>query len=272
MIFCEKQGIIINGWFRKGVKQMERKESFEIAALTDIAVHLAWAQVEAFADDVEKIQVLAAGDEASVRDLHIGVQEDTLTVEQPQYTLNLNIKESRWLQVCVRIPHAWREKVHINTIGGMINARGLCGNRIVLDSISGDLRANKLDAETLSLKTISGDIRVENVRADVLTARTVGGNIALNGMTAQNVKTTSVSGEQALHFAAAFENAELRSVSGDVVLTAPIARVNATMRSVSGRMSTEGVTLVEETDVPTLRATGVSADMKVISIQEQREE
>ncbi len=48
---------------------MERNVSFDVEKLSDIAVRLAWAQIEIFADDVEKIQVLAAGDEASVREL-----------------------------------------------------------------------------------------------------------------------------------------------------------------------------------------------------------
>lgn len=247
---------------------MERNVSFSASGLTDIAVRLAWAQVEAFADDVEKIQVLAAGDEASVRDLRVEVDGDTLAIEQPQYALNLNITESRWMQVCVRIPRAWNEKVHINTIGGMLNVRGLSGSRIVLDTISGDLRAVKLDSVELSLKTISGDIRADNVQTQTLSARTVGGNVSLNDTSASCVKCTTVSGEQTLHIVSAFEKLELRSVSGNVLLTSPVQLMNVQMRSVSGRMNTEGVTLTEDKNASTVRITGVSADLKIISIKE----
>ena len=50
----------------------------------------------------DKVQVMAAGDDSSVEDLRIAVKDGSLTVEQPQYGLSLNIMESRWLQVrCV---------------------------------------------------------------------------------------------------------------------------------------------------------------------------
>lgn len=86
---------------------MERNLSFDTEELTSIAVRLGWAQLEMFADEVDKVQVMAAGDDSSVEDLRIAVKDGILTVEQPQYGLSLNIMESRWLQVCVRVPSQW---------------------------------------------------------------------------------------------------------------------------------------------------------------------
>ena len=41
---------------------MERNLSFDTEGLEKIAVHLGWAQLEMFADEVDKVQVMAAGD------------------------------------------------------------------------------------------------------------------------------------------------------------------------------------------------------------------
>lgn len=78
---------------------MERNLSFDTEGLEKIAVHLGWAQLEMFADEVDKVQVMAAGEDSSVEDLRIAVKDGCLTVEQPQYGLSLNIMECRWLQV-----------------------------------------------------------------------------------------------------------------------------------------------------------------------------
>lgn len=62
---------------------MERNLSFDTEGLEKIAVHLGWAQLEMFADEVDKVQVMAAGDDSSVEDLRIAVKDGCLTVEQP---------------------------------------------------------------------------------------------------------------------------------------------------------------------------------------------
>ena len=140
------------------------------------------------------MQVLAAGDEKSVRDLRIEVDGDALLVEQPQYGLSLNITDSRWMQVCIRVPKTWDKKLHVFTIGGMLNARGLTGSRIVLDTVSGDVRATRLAARELSLKSISGDVRAYTLAGDSVTVRTVSGNITLDDAAAKAFKCTTVSG------------------------------------------------------------------------------
>lgn len=247
---------------------MERNESFAASNLIDLVVHMAWAQVEIFADDIDRVQVLAAGDENSVRDLRIGIDENVLLVEQPQYGLSLNITDSRWMQVCIRVPKTWDKKIHVFTIGGLLNARGLNGSRLVLDTVSGDVRAVRMTAKEISLKSISGDLRSDTLVSDSLSARTVSGNIAFDDVTAKTYKATTVSGELKLKLKAGFETMDLRTVSGDVTLFTHVNRMNVSMRSLSGRVSADGVELVEDKSAPTVRVTGVSADLKLVCAKE----
>ncbi|MCL1855849.1 MAG: hypothetical protein FWF86_08960, partial [Clostridia bacterium] len=90
---------------------MERNELFPTEGLIEVVIHLAWAQLEVFADDVDQIQVLVAGDEDSVSHLDISQKNGVLLVEQPQYGLHLNLASQCWMQVCVRIPRSWRQEI-----------------------------------------------------------------------------------------------------------------------------------------------------------------
>ena len=247
---------------------MERNESFSADNLNDLAIHMAWAQVEIFADDIDRVQVLAAGDENSVRDLRIEQDGDALVAEQPQYGLSINITESHWMQVCVRVPKSWEKKIHVNTVNGLLNARGLNGSRIVLDTISGDIHAARMKAAEIVLKSVSGDIRTEDLTADNFTVRSVSGTVKLDGVAAKSYKCTTVSGKQKIRQTAGFEQMELRSVSGDVTLITPEERVNVSMRSLSGRVSADGVQLTQEGNVPFVQATGVSAELKLVLAKE----
>ncbi len=247
---------------------MERNVNFGTEGLSDIAVHLAWAQLEIFADDVEKIQVMAAGDESSVSDLRIEVKDGTLLVEQPQYGLSLNIMESKWLQVCVRVPRAWGHGIHCSTLSGLLSARKLNGSEIVLETVTGDLRALKLSAAQMSLKSVSGDTRGEELKAEKLNMRSVSGDAALDALSTKTLKCNSVSGEQTYNMNSSFERVDVTAVSGNVIITAPVEAMNVSLRSISGRVRTEGVSITDREDVPVVRITGVSADLKLISIKE----
>lgn len=247
---------------------MERNASFELNGLEQITVRLAWAQLEIFADDVEKIQVMAAGDEASANDLRIEVNNHGLLVEQPQYGLSLNLMDSRWLQVCVRVPRNFGKPINCSCISGMLSARKLNGSDIQLETISGELRATKLTASSLRLKTVSGDTRGEELNVDKLNIRTISGDMALDALDVKQLKSTSVTGEQTYNMTGGFELVDVAAVSGNVIITAPVEAMNVNMRSVSGRVRTEGVSVVEQADVPSVKITGVSSDLKLISIKE----
>ena len=129
---------------------MERNLSFDTEGLEKIAVHLGWAQLEMFADEVDKVQVMAAGDDSSVEDLRIAVKDGCLTVEQPQYGLSLNIMECRWLQVCVRVPSQWKGDIALSTLSGLLSARKLCAKSLSLETVSGDLHAVRICAADAS--------------------------------------------------------------------------------------------------------------------------
>ncbi|MEG0902485.1 MAG: DUF4097 family beta strand repeat-containing protein, partial [Clostridia bacterium] len=227
-----------------------------------------WGQLEIFADDVEKIQVMAAGDETSTNDLRIEVREGTLLVEQPQYGISFNITESKWLQVCVRVPRSWRQGIRCTTISGMLSARKLNGSVISLETVTGDLRALILTAEEITLKTISGDARGEVLSAEKIGVRSVSGDMALDMLSVKQLRCNSVSGEQTYNMTGFFERVDVASVSGNVIITAPAEEMNASLRSISGRVRTEGVSITESTEVPCVRVTGVSSDLKLISIKE----
>lgn len=247
---------------------MERNMSFDAGQLTTVTVHLAWAQLEIFADDVDKFQVMAAGDDNSVNDLRIVQNGGELLVEQPQYGLSLNILDSKWLQVCVRMPRTWVGTVRANTISGMLSARKLTAGELALETVSGELRATRLTASQLALKTISGDLRGEELKAVHLGVRNVSGDTALDALKVETLKCNSVSGEQTYNMAESFRTVDITTVSGNVIITSPVETMNASLRSISGKMRTEGVSLTEDTSIPTVRITGVSADLKLISIKE----
>ena len=86
---------------------MERNESFSAEGLHELAVRLAWAQLEIYTDDIGKIQVIASGDEHTVKELRMAVLDGVLEIEQPQYGLSLDITHGHWMQISIRVPKAW---------------------------------------------------------------------------------------------------------------------------------------------------------------------
>ncbi len=248
---------------------MERNESFAAANLNDLAIRLAWAQVEIFADDIDRVQVLAAGDENSVSDLRIETDGQVLIVEQPQYGLSLNITESHWMQVCVRMPKSWNQQIHVTTVSGLLNARKLNGSYLELDTVSGDVHVSRITAKEIKMKTVSGDVRADELTAERLSARSLSGQIVLSDVSAKYYKCSTVNGEQRISQKTGFEQMELRSVSGDITLKTAVEKLGVSMRSVNGRVQTEGVQLTDAAGDPQVRITGVSADVKLIYAKQE---
>lgn len=251
----------------KRFNAVERNVHFETAGLSDIVVHLAWAQLEIFADDVEKIQVLVAGDENSVSDLRIETKDGILLVEQPQYGLSLNVMGSKWMQVCIRVPRAWPHQIHATTLSGLLSARGLSGSRITLETVSGDMRGLRLTAQELLFKTISGDVRAEALTAPEISLRSVSGDLVVDEAKVQTLRCNSVSGEQTYNLSDAFKRMDINTVSGNVIITSPLEKLNMALRSISGRVRTEGVAITDDSTAPSVKVTGVSADVKLICVK-----
>ena len=125
-----------------------------------------------------------------------------------------------------------------------------------------------LEAGALTLKSVSGDVRGEALTAERMNVRSVNGDIALDALDVQQLKCASISGEQTYNMTAAFTSLEVTAVSGSVIITAPVEAMNVSLRSISGRVRTEGVSITDRGGVPVVRVTGVSADLKLISIKE----
>ena len=189
-------------------------------------------------------------------------------MEQPQYGISLNIMECRWLQVCVRVPSQWKGDIALSTLSGLLSARKLCAKSLSLETVSGDLHAVRICAADASLKTVGGDMRGEQLTAESLNVRSVSGDTALDALSVKSLKCTSVSGEQTYNMACAFEKVDVTAVSGNVIITAPVEAMDVSLRSISGRVRTEGVNIREGEGVPSVRVTGVTADLKLISIKD----
>ena len=50
---------------------MNKILTFSPASVTSLEVHLAWASLEILADDVDELQIMAAGDDNDVNDLKV---------------------------------------------------------------------------------------------------------------------------------------------------------------------------------------------------------
>ena len=246
---------------------MEKNLCFEAPSVQQLIVKLAWAQLELLTDDVEDIQVLAAGDEHTVSELRILFKDGRLIVEQPQYGLSMDLINGKWMQVCVRIPKSWRGLVDAHTISGLLNTRGVAGGDITLETVSGDLRALSVTAVSMYLRTVSGNIKGGGLSGERLSLRTISGNVDLMAIDFQTVKSNAVSGQQKMEFAKPFARVDVTAVSGDVTLHVPMDKLDAALRSVSGRMRTSGVFLVD--DAPAVRINGVSADLEVACTAKQ---
>ena len=65
---------------------MNKIETFSPTQITSVEAHLAWASLEVLADDVNELQVMAAGNDKDVSDLRIQEKEGRLGVEPVSYT------------------------------------------------------------------------------------------------------------------------------------------------------------------------------------------
>jgi hypothetical protein len=248
---------------------MEKNFSFPKESVTELMCRLSWAQLELLADDVQEIQVLAAGDDQSVSDMRIENQGGRLMVEQPPFIFSLNFVTHKWTQVCIRIPKDWRGDIDAHTVSGLLNSRGIKGRVVEMETVSGDLRALAVAAESMALHTVSGDIKGGDLIGEELSLRTVSGDARLQSIAFDKVRFNGVSSDLWLEFKAPFTRVEGKTVSGDVEIHAPLASVDASLKSVSGRIHTSNVVLKEGGS--TVRINGVSADLTVVSTLDKPE-
>lgn len=248
---------------------MEKKVRFSKDSIREVLAHLAWAQLEIMGDDVEDIQVLAAGDDHTVEELRLGERGGTLYVEQPQYGISMNITTGRWMQVIIRLPKDWEGNIDAHTISGTMSVRGVAGPEIAMETVSGDLRAMNVAGDSTALRTVSGDVKAGGFTGRKLSLRTVSGDLDIQGSAFESVKANGVSGDIVLEFTAPFRRVEGTTVSGDMTIHVPVEALDAAVRGVSGRVRTSGVSLVDSGDF--VRLNSVSGDLVIISTLNENE-
>lgn len=240
---------------------MNKILTFSPTLITSVEAHLAWASLEILADDVEDMQVMAAGDDNDVNDLKVEEKSGRLVIEQPTYGLTIKLNTERWMQIILRLPRSWKGALDANTITAPLSARGIQGTDVSLDTVSGDLRAANLTGIALSLRTVSGNIRAQGMTGDQLSLRTVSGQVSMTGIACMNLRIGGVSASQRLEFARPFEKLDLTTVSGDVDVYAPLTQADIAVRAVTGRVLTSGVSIVQS--APQIRGASVSGNLAV---------
>ena len=261
---------------------MENVVRYEKSEAEKIDVSLGWGQVTFTAEPIEKLQVIATGDEESVKELRIFHENNEVFIQQPQYGLTVNINSTKWLEVLVRIPEGWEIDVEARTVGGVINVKNLSGEQLCFDTVSGNIVASDITCEERKMKTISGDIRGKNFTADEVALRTVSGDIKVGGITGDelNIRTisgtvaveqiayeeiaaTSVSGKFVLGCVKIFKQCDCNTVSGDFSLYVPVKKVHIIHRGLRGNVRTEGVD--ETGEGAKVKVTSVTGDLSIIS-------
>ena len=240
---------------------MNKILTFSPTAITGVEVHLAWASLEVLTDDVDELQLMAAGDDNDVNDLKVEEKDGKLMVEQPTYGLTIKLNTERWMQLLLRLPRSWKGALDANTIAGPLRVRGIQGTDVTLDTVSGDLRGANLSAIALSMRTVSGVIQAQGLACDQLAARTVSGKVTLNDVGCISCKLGGVSGDQHLELNRPFDKLDVTTVSGDIDVYAPMTQADIALRAVTGRVLTSGVCIVE--NAPQVRGTSVSGNLGI---------
>ena len=240
---------------------MNRNESFSPTAVTELALHLAWASLDVMVDDVDDIQVMISGNDADVSDMKLDCNDGRLRLEQPTYGLSIKLNTERWMQVLLRIPPQWKGALDANTISGPLKVRGISGTDLQLDTVSGDIRAEGLCGINAALRTVSGHVKASGVTAEKLSLRSVSGNMNVSGADVRTYKLNTVSGETAVDMVAPFDRFDGMTVSGDIRLYTPVTEADALLRSVNGRLRTSGVSIVEQ--APAIHVKSVSGDLDI---------
>ena len=240
---------------------MYRNEAWNGTGLHTLSVHLAWASLEVLADSVEDIQLLVSGDDMDVTDLKAEVKDGALIIEQPAYGLTHRINLVRWMQVCLRVPAAWKGAVDLSTIAGQMNARGLKGTDISITTASGDIRVSSIEGLTLGIRSVTGCIAGGMLSADQAALRSVSGSITLGDCAFRTVKVSGVSGDVSIDLTRSPESADLNTVTAPVRLTIPSDHAVLTHRTATGKLQTEGVSIGGEG--PAISVTTVSGSLYV---------
>ncbi len=240
-----------------------RYESSEVKALL---IRLAWGQLTVAQEGVEKLQVIATGDEGTVKELRLEMEDGKLTLEQPQYGLSMNINSSKWLEVVVRVPTGFKIDVDAQTITGGMNIRGLFGEDMRFETVTGNIYLENLKSKKTYIRTISADTRAEKISGEKLAVRTVSGAVLMEKLTFEKISCLSVSGKFTMGFDEPFDSAEYNTAAGDVSLYVPAEKLNINYKSIRGNLRTEGISQTGEG--PMVKVTTVTGDASLVATQQ----
>ncbi len=241
---------------------MERNIGYPASMVDAVQVRAGWAQVELLSADTQEVQAAIVGDERSARELNVKHENGRLVVEQPQYGM-LPHFESKWLQICVRVPLDWVGNVSLTTVSSAISVKGLHGKDINLDTVSGTVHTDRVDCDTLTMNAVSGAVQATRVTCDTLRLRNVSSAISLFEADVNVVKIIAVSGQVVMDFQRPFTTMELQVATGDTQVQLPGDRAEVTFRSVAGKLSAEGLT--GGPGAPTVQATTVTGNLRIAS-------
>lgn len=242
---------------------MNRNEFLEAYPITRIALKLTGASLEVCTDAIDDVHVMVSGADKDVSALRIEVKGDQLLVEQPATSLARNPMASSWLQVTIRLPESWKGRIDARTVSGWINIRGLVGTDLSLESVSGLITASTLQFRTIVIRTVTGDVRASNmVCLDKCTLGSTSGAIGLQACSVDVCSVSSITGSAALGLNNPFREISATSVIGDLSIDAPVTTCAASLRSVAGRLSTSGVSILDEADC-SVHFTSVSGNLDI---------
>ncbi|HML47475.1 MAG TPA: DUF4097 family beta strand repeat-containing protein, partial [Clostridia bacterium] len=236
---------------------MERNIRYPADQVRELRVRLAWAYLDILSDEIDEVQILVAGDDATVEELTIGLEDGVLTLDQPQFGISLNsLHAGQWLQVCLRLPRELSGTLEAGTISGALCARTLTADVLSLETVSGALHVQRLTArEELTLRTVSGAIAGSALRAPKAHVRTISGMIRANDLDLPYLRASTVSGKVSLHYHAPIESLDLQSISGSLEVAQPSDSVHVGLHSLSGKLTLQGVQTLEGERGPTISAT-----------------
>ncbi len=239
---------------------MERNLSFDYSQIKEIKISTSWPQIEIFHNEANEIQVIIAGDNKTVPQIKVELENDELVIEQPKYGINLNIADGSWMQILIYLPKDYKGELDVSSIIGNINIRGFEGEEISLDAISGNIMLDNITVEYLKVKNISGGITIRNINCKKLKVRTVSGSLVAETVGADDIKLSGVSGKQSLELVKNFKKVDIVSVTGDVEIIQPAEAVSAKLRALHGQLLLDNVT---DGDGPELSATSVTGNVKI---------
>lgn len=239
---------------------MERNVNYLATMVEAVQVRVGWAQVELLTADTQEVQTAVAGDDRSAKELIIRHENGKLVIEQPQYGLLPHL-DSKWLQICVRVPQEWKGNIALTTVSGAISVKSVRGAEVSLDTVSGTVHVDRVQCDALAMNAVSGAVQATRVSGGALRVRNVSASIGLYEAAFDAVKAVAVSGQVSMAFARPFATMEMQAATGDMQLSLPGGRLETVFRSVGGKLSAEGFTGGE--GAPTLQATTVTGNLSV---------